>query len=100
MTESDCEHQDFEGRIEVTRILAKDGDAEAWQFTADVTVRCVGCGELFGFRGPPGGFSWHEPRCTVDGRKISLPLMSPAELALAGPLPVFDRGPMIYEVNP
>jgi hypothetical protein len=97
--EGDCEHPDFRADVSVGRIT--DGeDGPVTQFVADVTVQCVACGEFFGFRGPPSGHSWNEPRCSIDTKRISLPLMSPHELALAGPLPAAARGPMVYEVYP
>jgi hypothetical protein len=95
-----CEHPDFEAHVAVGRI-SDDGTGEnIVHFIADVTVKCTACGEPFGFRGPPAGHSWDEPRCRVDAKQISLPLMSPAELELAGPLPAMSRGPMVYEVYP
>lgn len=97
---SDCKHEDFEARVEVTRI-ADDGSGEnPHSFHADVTVVCAHCRAPFGFKGPPGGLSWSEPRCSPDALSITLPLMSPAELELAGPLPVLARGPMVYEAHP
>ena len=94
-----CEHLDFEARVDVYRITEGE-DGPVSQFAADVVVTCKGCGEGFGFRGPPAGHSWNEPRCQIDAKKITLPLMSPAELELAGPLPAASRGPMVYEVYP
>lgn len=96
----DCKHEHFRADVAVGRI-ADDGIGEdIHSYVADVTVKCLDCAQAFGFRGPPGGFSWTEPRCQVDGCMISLPLMSPLELQLAGMLPVMSRGPMVYEVHP
>lgn len=94
-----CAHEDFEAHVEINR-LHEDGEDGPHSFLADVTIHCVQCGEFFGFRGPPAGHSFREPRCRIDARQISLPLMSPAELELAGPLPAADRGPMVYEARP
>ena len=95
-----CQHEIFRADVEVNRI-ADDGTGEdIVHFIADVRITCTECGEAFGFRGPPGGHSWDEPRCQVDGLRITLPLMSPAELEMAGPLPVMARGRMVYEVYP
>lgn len=96
---SACEHEDFQADVEVVRITDGAGGAVT-QFMAEVTVRCVGCGEPFGFRGPPAGHSWLEPRCSLDALQLRVPLMSSAELKLAGPLPAYERGPMVYEANP
>ena len=92
-----CAHEDFEARVDVNRI---EDEGELVQFTAEVVVWCRQCGEKFGFRGPQAGFSWTEPRCGLDARRITLPLMSPAELALAGPLAAAERGPVVIEVDP
>ena len=29
-------------------------------------ITCIECGEAFGFRGPPGGHSWDEPRLALE----------------------------------
>lgn len=94
-----CQHPDFAADVSVARITDGDG-GDVTQFLAEVTVRCTACGGLFGFRGPCAGHSWNEPRCDLDALKIQLPLMSPAELVLAGPLPALHRGPLVYEVYP
>jgi hypothetical protein len=90
--------------VEVHRLVdnhqPEDGTAEVAQFVAEVKVRCHECGADFGFRGPLGGHSYREPRCAVDAKTIHLPLMPPAELELAGPLPVMARGEVVFEVGP
>lgn len=94
-----CEHANFRADVDVIRITDNtSGDVS--QFMAEVRVECADCGAKFGFRGPPAAVSWREPRCTVDALEIQLPLMSPAELELAGPLPALERGPMVYETTP
>lgn len=95
-----CEHHDFAATVEVSRLHERDGDDSPNAFTAQVRVECADCGAPFGFKGPPGGFSFAEPRCSIDALMIELPLMSPTELELAGPLPAARRGPMVYEAGP
>lgn len=80
---SGCEHPDFVAHVDVTRLT--DDDEEAHAFAADVTVRCAACGAAFGWKGPPIGFSLSEPRVSADALTLRAPLMSPAEMALAGP---------------
>jgi hypothetical protein len=97
---SACEHMDFVVETEVFR-LHDHGDSDSpSSFTIKVWVRCVDCDASFGFKGPPAGFSFSEPRCSVDALTVELPLMSPTELELAGPLPAARRGPMVYECPP
>lgn len=93
-----CAHPDFEARVNVTRLSA-DGDAasEVHAFTADITVRCAVCGEPFGWKGPPVGLSSSEPRVSADALELRAPLMTPAEMLLAGPGHATLRGPMIFE---
>lgn len=95
-----CEHQDFEARVVVTR-LSDDGTGEGVHaFVADITVRCAVCQEPFGWKGPPVGLSWREPRVSADALELRAPLMSPAEMELAGPLHAVARGPMTHEAGP
>jgi hypothetical protein len=94
-----CEHEQFEAHVDVDRLSQHEG-GEVSSYLATVTIRCVGCGEPFGFRGPPTGLSWAEPRCSPDARELRLPLMDPAELELNGPLSAMARGRMTYEVRP
>lgn len=96
----DCRHEDFVSEVEIHRLTPDEGGDEIVTFVAELQIRCNDCDAAFGFRGPPAGFSFREPRCRVDATQISLPLMSPAELQLAGPLPVLERGPMVYEARP
>lgn len=96
---TDCEHKSFRANASIGRIMSGD-DGPVTQFVCDLTILCTECGESFGFRGVRGGHSWNEPRCQLDAKTISLPLMSPAELELAGPLPVLQRGEVNYEVYP
>jgi hypothetical protein len=96
---SDCAHENFVSRVAVGRITAgEDGPVHSWEAT--LTVKCSECNKRFGFRGAPAGGSWVEPRCSPDALELRVPLMGPAELVLAGPLPAVARGPMTYEVHP
>lgn len=96
---SGCQHENFTADVAVARILDGEG-TDPVSYVATVKVSCADCGEPFGFRGPPAGVSWREPRCAIDARSIDLPLMDPSEQRLAGPLPAAERGPMVYEVHP
>jgi hypothetical protein len=101
---TDCRHdKQHRAEVEVFQLTPDEQGEEGTDIVsvlAEVTIVCADCGAAFGFRGPPGGHSFHEPRCAVDAKKITLPLMTPAELELAGPLPVMARGPMTYEARP
>lgn len=81
-----CQHEDFEARCEVSRVTPDEG-TEVVAFTLDVRVHCVACGEPFGFRGMAPGLSWGEPTRSADAQEARLPLLTPSELALNGPLP-------------
>lgn len=87
-----CQHENFESDVAVGRIAAEE-DGDIVIFVADVRVKCVDCGESFGFRGLPPGMSWGEPTRTVDALEACLPLLSPSDLALSGPLPGLSADP-------
>lgn len=100
MPEPICTHEDFVCVGDVKKIVELEGSQDVIHTVIDLTVACAECGASFGFKGPLGGHSWDEPRCSIDALTIHLPLMSPTELVLAGPFPVMSRGPMVIEVLP
>lgn len=81
-----CQHEDFEADVKVGRVTDDDG-GDVVAFVAEVRVRCVECGENFGFRGMPPGLMWEGPTRSPDAREARLPLLSPTELEMNGPLP-------------
>lgn len=81
-----CQHEDFEAVAAVGRITDEDG-GDIVAFVCELKVRCVNCGEPFGFRGMAPGLSWGEPTRSPDALEARLPLLTPSEMALGGPLP-------------
>lgn len=81
-----CQHENFQANADIGRITGEqDGDVVA--FVMDIKVRCVECGQSFGFRGMPPGLAWDVPTRSPDALEAHLPLLSPSELAMNGPLP-------------
>jgi hypothetical protein len=75
-----CEHPVFEAQVDVTRVLH---DGELVSFAADVRVRCVACGEPFGWRGVECGASVNGPPMrSADGLQLRAWLLSPSEMKL------------------
>lgn len=66
-----CEHVDFEANIQVIRLTDGDG-GPVTGFTAEIRLKCVGCGEPFIFLGP-GGFSPTTPMVSADGLELRAP---------------------------
>lgn len=80
-----CEHLHHEATVEVARLVEKEDDESAIGYAADIRIECTdGCGLPFGFRGLPVGAARRFPTVSVDARELRVPLMSPAELAMAG----------------
>jgi hypothetical protein len=94
-----CEHLEFAANVEVFR-LTSDGKVDPHAFAAEITVVCADCGAAFGWKGPPVGLSSTEPRVSRDALVLRAPLMTPAEMELAGPLHATERGPMRWEASP
>lgn len=69
-----CPHEDFEARVEVNRLLAREGDVEPNAFAADITVNCARCGERFRWIGVPAGLSGGHPACSADEFTLSAPI--------------------------
>lgn len=82
-----CQHDNFHANVDVTRILDGEDDGDPTHFVAEVTIRCADCDEPLGFKGMPAGMSFDRPMVSVGGDEARLPLLSPAELNLYGPLP-------------
>lgn len=87
-----CAHKNFRADVAVGRLgeMPQDGrpeeDLDPHSFVAEVRIKCTECEEKFGFKGIPGGYNFDSPTQTVDGLEAHLPLRTPAEMAIAGPL--------------
>lgn len=82
-----CSHPDFAAFVEVGRIVEDEGEpTDAYAFAASIRVECVACGGKFGWRGFETGVSSHRPMVSVDALELRVPLISPAELEMLGPL--------------
>ncbi len=77
---SECEHKEFEARVEVNRL------EDVKMFAADVHIQCSECGMPFRFLGLPGGLHPEHPTVSVDGTEARLPIapMEPIILQLDG----------------
>lgn len=82
-----CSHDRFEAEVEVTQLVEHEGGTEPTGWAATVKVKCADCDAPFGFKGLESGVSLDAPMRSLDALLVHLPLMSPAELALAGPFP-------------
>lgn len=86
---AECQHEDFAAKVDVYR-LHEEGTDSVHSFVADVSIRCADCDAEFGFKCPKGvGFSFSEPMVNGSAKEIHLPLLSPTELQLTGPLAGF-----------
>lgn len=91
-----CEHPDFAAHVSVDRIVpdlppdeegreSRPGD-EVIAFRATVRVACALCGASLGFRVPEVGDLPDRPAASPDALELRVPLISPAELEVLGPL--------------
>lgn len=90
-----CAHPDFEAHVSVGRIAPDEAAVvrdEISHFVADVTVRCAACGAPFGFRVPDVGVLPDRPAVSPDALELRVPLISPSELNLLGPLAAMRTG--------
>ncbi len=70
---SECEHKEFEARVEVTRL------EDVKRFAADVHIQCRECKRPFRFLGLPGGLHPEYPTVSVDATEARLPI-APGDL--------------------
>lgn len=68
-----CEHMNFEARVNVTRLLDRDG-GPVTGYTTDITVKCRECGLPFRWLGVPFGLHPSAPRLSVDSQELRAPI--------------------------
>lgn len=68
-----CEHTSFQVTGCVGRLSEKAGGPVV-AYTLDVTVECANCRLPFRFIGGKPGSSPHEPRVSVDGLEMRVPI--------------------------
>lgn len=76
-----CEHKDFEADVTVNRL------EDTGRFSADVRIKCVGCGTPFRFIGLPTGLDLNGAAVSVDGTEARLAVAPKGEV-----LTVLDQG--------
>lgn len=74
----ECQHEDFEARVEVNRI------EDVGCFIAAVSVRCAECGEQFRFVGADfrPGLNFQRPTVSIDGCELNVPIEPEGEKRL------------------
>lgn len=83
-----CTHKDFAARVAVNRVT-NERDADVMYYMADVSIKCVHCGEPFRFIGIPGGYSRAGPTVAIDAETAQLPI-GPASSTMS-PLDHFHK---------
>lgn len=68
-----CKHQTFKADCKVFRRTDGD-DGPVIGYSMDVTVKCVDCGEVFEFIGPPAGASFKFPTVSADLCTLRIPI--------------------------
>lgn len=72
----DCKHLDFEARVNVTRLVEKEGDENPTGYMAEVKIKCVLCGLPFEFVGMPVGVDFinKTPMVSFGNEEARLPI--------------------------
>jgi hypothetical protein len=68
-----CPHEDFAAQVEVNRLTAGEG-GPVTGYSADITIRCIGCGEPFRWTGCPAGLSPARPMVSPDEETLRAPI--------------------------
>lgn len=63
-----CGHETFEARVDVNRF------EDTGKFMAEVTIRCVTCGERMRFLGLKAGIAWNHPMVSIDETTLHAPI--------------------------
>lgn len=86
-----CQHEDFSASVNIVPLVHDDAADSANVFMAEIRIVCAECEKPLGFKGVPCGVSLVEPMVSIDGLELRIPLMSPAEVELRGPLAGLDQ---------
>jgi hypothetical protein len=70
---SGCLHEDFDARVEVTRI-ANDPTRPPDAYMADIEIKCAVCGERFYWPGLAAGMNYNRPMVSVNGFQLRAPI--------------------------
>lgn len=68
-----CPHEDFEADVDVNRLMTGD-DGPVTGYSAEIRVRCGGCGEQFRWIGVAAGLRPDRPMVSVDESVLRAPL--------------------------
>jgi hypothetical protein len=70
-----CPHEDFEAFVEVNRLTSGTAPpSPVTGYSADITVRCAGCGEPFRWVGCQAGLSPARPMVSADEATLHAPI--------------------------
>jgi hypothetical protein len=69
-----CPHEGLHADVAINRLTASDDDPTVVAFIADVTVRCLDCGEPFRWTGVQAGLNPRRPTCSVNETELHAPL--------------------------
>lgn len=74
MTKNNCEHKQFEAKVNVIRL------EDNKRFMAEVYVKCIECDTPFQFIGMDIGLAFDKPMIEVDGLEARLPIVPLGEI--------------------
>lgn len=63
-----CAHEDFAASVTVNRLT------DTGCFTADIRIKCSGCGKPFRSIGLQPGSDYERPTCSIDGLELRAPI--------------------------
>lgn len=84
-TEADevvCDHDDFIGEMNFTRL--REGDGNVIDYTVDISAKCGRCGKSVHWVGLAGGYSPAEPRVNANGTEMRAPFAMVAGIVRSG----------------
>ncbi len=70
---SKCEHLNFRCEAKVFRLTDGD-DGPVTGYSADIRIKCAGCGLPFRFRGLAAGSHHAEPRVSANALELRAPI--------------------------
>lgn len=83
---NDCQHMNFDARVNVTRLTDQNGNVD--RYAADVRVQCAECHTPFEFRGLPIGSHFDGATMSADAQEARLAIIpfgsKPAPFDLCG----------------
>ncbi len=69
-----CNHESFQCNASIGRLTDTEDSVIITGYSAHIKIHCTQCGQAFEFIGVEGGYSFCEPRVSIDSTELRIPI--------------------------